>query len=134
MIKKNKNIVRPTVPAVPADKSKFKFSISLEGEWDWNNDFVRQHPGDLSLMDEYYFQRESDFQEALKKYLTSRIDHALFNGNICLTSLTASSEVIEAFKSAHEAVLLKQNEALKAEVEQVKKQLADLQFKLTRAE
>lgn len=121
------------IKKVPDEQSKIKFQVTFTAEWDWNKDFVRSHPNDYSLADEFAF-RETNFSQALINYVWNRVDGSnerLFDG-AKLTSIEVSTPIINEYSRLVDIKSNKEKAELLEQLEAAEKKAAYLRDKLSK--
>lgn len=120
-----KQSVRLIPQKVDSDKSKIKFSITLEGEWDWNKDFAEQDCG-YSLIDEYHFKAQTNFKQALLNYVWGRIQDTNLFETAKLNNFEADQSVINSYQSMHNTIQTSKIEKAKQELKEAEEKVARL--------
>lgn len=99
------------IQVVPNQDSKITFKVTLNGELDWNSDFVRNAPGYSSFMDEFNFQNNPDFGKALVAYIAQYLNHGCGNifQSVELSELNLADSVKANFQQAQGKKLSKKS-------------------------
>lgn len=116
------------INSVSNQDSKIKFEITLTGEWDWNQDFVRHAPGYPSLFDDPCFSDNDNFQQALTQYVQNLLKTTcgqLFE-KVELSRLNISNCVLQEFDRARSNLKQQSKEKLKNQISKHEKKIRDL--------
>lgn len=110
---------------VPAEKSKVKFSITLNAEWDYNNDLIDSTYDDSPLVYEIR-NGATSFHNALARYISNRVFDRTDRMFDTYTFKAEFNPAVEASFQATHKVLTEEQRAQK------QKELADLEAKAKR--
>ena len=127
-------VKRQAVTSVDASKAVIKYSITLTGSLDWNDNFADRgiRGEDPTIIDNYAFAGADSFKQSLVNYLWSRIeDQSKYLFEECqLASLELSDEVQAAYFEYKANLNDLHKEKLKAELQAAEKRAAELRAKL----
>ena len=116
------------INSVSNQDSKIQFEITLTGEWDWNQDFVRQPPGYPSLFDDPSFSDHDNFEQAITQYVQNFLKTTcgqLFE-KVELSRLNISNCVLQEFDRARSNLKQQNKEKLKNQILKHEKKIRDL--------